>query len=245
MRTIVRLGLAAPFLAISFAAACSDSTGPGQQSAAQTAAHFDSLALSAQADTNSAFGTRSLLTTLIEIPAALGAVSSSVSVTTANGAESWRAYELSLLSAPGASDSSFVVLMFRDADAHTVLIAFYDSTGTLNDVGLVTGDTIPVSPIDLNGTTSLTSVGNACATPSASLVNPELGFLGVGECHLAKFRSSTALSLPSTPGLDAALMTLSFSNATVNGVRVIAPAEGTPVRRLREILRAAAADRRH
>ena len=87
MRSPVRLNVAVSLLAISFAIACSDSTGPREPTAAQVAAHFDSIAIDAQAqaETHSSYSTRNLISTLIELPAALGATPASVNVTTANG----------------------------------------------------------------------------------------------------------------------------------------------------------------
>jgi hypothetical protein len=249
MRSPARLRLAASFLAISAAAACgSDSTGPSSQTASQVAAHFDSIAIhaSAQSDTNSAYGARSFLTTLIELPAALGAVPATISVTTANGVEHWQAYELLELSAPGASnDSAFILLAFRDGDAHTAFLADFDSAGSIQDAGLVTGDTIFVNPSDGSGSTSLTSMSTTCTTPSASLLNPALGTLGFSSCTLAKFHTSVSLTLPSTAGMDEALTSVSFANATVNGIRAVDAISGTQVRRVKTLLRAAAAKRRY
>lgn len=250
MRTPARFGIVASLLVVAFAAACSDSTGPGTQSPAQIALHFDSIAIraKAQSDTNGAYGVRTLLATLIEIPAALGATPSPVSVTTATGVESWKAYELLELTSNGTSnnDSSFAILMFRDADAHTAFIAFFDSTGAVQDGGLVTGDTIPVSPNAGTATTSLTSVGSACATPSSSLHNPGLASFTLGTCNLARFRTTLQLTLPSKTGVDAALTSLAFTNANMNGVRLVDAATGAAVRRIHEVIRAsAAASRRY
>jgi hypothetical protein len=248
MRNPVRIGIAASLLAISFMTACSDSTGPSGPTAAQTATHFDSIAIQAQAqsDTNSAYGTRTFLATLIELPAALGATPATVSVTTANGNESWKAYELLELTPAGSTpDSSYAVLMFRDADAHTALIVFYDSTGTAEDGGLITADTILVSPSDGSGTTSLTSVSSGCTTPSSSLLNPALGTFLNSACSLAQFHTTLSLTMPTTPGMDAALTSLSYTNASVNGVRVVDQAGGASVRRLHEIMHTMASRRRH
>jgi hypothetical protein len=244
MRSPARLRIAASFLAISVAAACgSDSTGPGQPTAAQLAAHFDSIAIqaNAQSETNSAYGIRSFLTTLIELPAALGAVPSTVSVTTANGVEQWKAYELLEVLPPSGSntDSSFVLLAFRDGDAHTAVAVFFDSTGTAEDGGIITGDTIAVNPSQGSGTTSLTSTSTTCATPAASLLNPNLGTLTIGQCNLAKFRTTLSLISPTTPGMDAALTTVTFTNATINGIRATDQASGASLRRLKTMLRAA------
>jgi hypothetical protein len=243
MRSHARLRIAASFLAISAAAACgSDSTGPGGQTAAQVAAHFDSIAIHAnvQSDTNSAYGTRSLIATLIELPAALGATPASVSVTTASGVEQWKAYEL-LEVMPGSSstDSTFILLAFRDADAHTAIAVFFDHTGTAEDGGLITGDTIPVNPSQGSGTTSLTSVSTTCATPATSLLNPQLATITVAQCNLAKFNTTLSLTSPPTPGMDAALTTVTLTNVSVNGVRVVDPSSGAPVQRLKAMLRAA------
>jgi hypothetical protein len=248
MRTSARLGIAASLVAISSITACSDSTGPTGPTAAQLATHFDSIAIQAQAqsDTNSAYGTRSFLATLIELPAALGATPASVSVTTANGNESWKAYELLELNSSGSNtDSSFAILMFRDADAHTALIVFFDSTGTAQSGGVITADTILVNPTDASATTSLTSVSSACTTPSASLLNPSLGTLAISSCSLARFRTTLSMTLPTTAGMDAALTSLAFTNSSMNGVRVVDQASGASVRRLREMLHVMAARRRH
>jgi hypothetical protein len=246
MRSPARLNVAVSLLAMSFAIACSDSTGPKEQTSAQVAAHFDSIAIDAAARSqdHDSYGARGLLATLIELPAALGAVPAKVSVTTASGVESWKAYELLDVSPPGSDpDSSFVLLMFRDADAHTALIVFFDSTGTGVEGGVLTGDTISVNPTNAAATTSLTSVGSACATPAASLVNPQLGMLAIGTCSLAGFRTSLQLTLPTTVGMDAALTNVSFTNATVNGVRAVDQPAGASIQRIHDMLRAAKANR--
>jgi hypothetical protein len=248
MHAYARIRIAASFLAISAAAACgSDSTGPRPPSAAQLAAHFDSIAIaaSAQSETNDIYESRVLISTLIEAAAALGAVPSTVNVTTASGVEQWKAYELLVLSAPGAADSAFALLAFRDADAHTALFIAFDNTGSPQIGGIVTGDTIFVDPTDGSATTSLTSISSTCTTPDASLLNPELGTQTVSACNLASFRTTLALTSSTTVGMDAALTSLSFTNASVNGVRGVAQAPGAPVRRLKTLLRAAAANKRH
>jgi hypothetical protein len=247
MRLPARLNIAVTLLAISAVAACSDSTGPTGPTAAQLAAHFDSIAIQAQAqsETNEAYSGRSLLATLIELPAALGATPSSVSVNTANGAENWKAYELVAIPSTNAADSVFFLLMFRDADAHTALLVTFDSAGVGNSGGIITGDTISVNPTDASATTTLTSVTTACTTPSASLLNPQLSSLSLGTCNLARFSTSLNLTSPSTTGMDAALTSVSITNASVNGVRVVESEAGASVRRVLGMLRAAKANKRH
>jgi hypothetical protein len=248
MRSPARFRIVASLLVVSAAAACSDSTAP-RQTAAQIAAHFDSIAIraSAQADTNDAYGNRDLVASLIELPAALGAIPSVVNVTTSTGTEAWKAYELLEVSAPGSGnpDSSFILLAFRDADAHTALVIAFDSTGSAMYGGTITGDTIFVNPTDPSATTSLTSISSTCTTPPASLQNPQLGAFSIGTCNLAKFHTTVALTNPTTPGMDAALTSVSFTNATVNGVRMVDQAEGASVRRLKTMLHSAAANKRN
>jgi hypothetical protein len=247
MRLPARLTIAVSLLAISVVAACSDSTGPKGPTAAQVAAHFDSIAIQAQAqsETNEIYSGRNLLATLIELPAALGATPSSVSVTTANGAESWKAYELLAIPSTNAADSVFFLLMFRDADAHTALLVTFDSAGVGNGGGIITGDTISVNPTDASATTALTSVTTACTTPSASLLNPQLASLSIGTCNVARFSTSLHLTSPSTTGMDAALTSVSITNASVNGVRLVETASGASVRRVFDLLRAVKANKRH
>jgi hypothetical protein len=246
MRSPVRLNVAVSLLAISVAIACSDSTGPREPTAAQVAAHFDSIAIDAQAqaETHSSYSTRNLISTLIELPAALGATPASVNVTTANGVESWKAYELLILpSDVSSSDSTFFLLMYRDADAHTAVLVTFDGSGAGNGGGIITGDTIAVDPSDAAATTSLTSVSTACSTPATSLVNPQLSSLAIGTCNRAKFTTTLNLTSPATTGMDAALTSLVFSASTVNGVRVIDQAAGASVQRVLGIVRAAKANR--
>ena len=246
MRSPARLKIVVSLLAISVAAACSDSTGPKEPTAAQVAAHFDSIAIDAQtqSQTHESYGGRNLLATLIELPAALGATPASVSVTTASGAERWKAYELLLLPPSGSSnDSTFFLLAFRDADAHTALLVTFDGAGTGNEGGIITGDTISVNPSAASATTTLTSLSSACTTPSTSLLNPQLASLSIGTCNIAHFTTTLHLTLPTTTGMDAALTSVSFSNASVNGVRVVDAASGASVRRALDMLRAAKASR--
>ncbi|HSU94360.1 MAG TPA: hypothetical protein VLI43_11660 [Gemmatimonadaceae bacterium] len=246
MRTPARLKVVVSLLALSAAAACgSDSTGPKAPTAAQVAAHFDSIAIQAQtqSETNTAYGQRSLLATLIELPAALGAVPASVSVTTANGVESWKAYELLAVPSTSSADSAFFLLMFRDADAHDALIILFDSTGAGDSGGIIAGDTISVSPTSAAAATSLSSVSSTCATPSTSLLNPQLTMLAIGSCNLARFTTTVHLTSPSTTGMDAALTSVSFSNSSVNGARVVDQASGAAVRRVLDMLKAAKANR--
>ena len=248
MRSPARVNVVVSLLVLSVAAACgSDSTGPKAPTAAQVAAHFDSIAIQAQtqSETNEAYSGRGFLATLIELPAALGAVPATVSVTTANGVESWKAYELLAVPSTSSADSVFFLLMFRDADAHDALIITFDSTGAGDSGGMVVGDTISVNPTSASAATSLTSVSTTCATPSASLLNPQLAMLAIGSCNLARFTTTVHLTSPSTTGMDAALTSISFSNASVNGARVVDQASGAAVRRVLDMLKTAKANRRH
>jgi hypothetical protein len=248
MRPSARLNFAVSLVAISFAAACSDSTGPKAPTSAQLAAHFDSIAIAAQAqsETNQAYSGRVLLASLIELPAALGAKPSSVNVTTANGVESWKAYEvLDVPSSSSSSDSTFFLLAFRDADAHTALLVIFDGSGAGEDGGIITGDTISVSPSDASATTTLSSVTSACTTPSSSLLNPQLAQVTFDTCNLASFTTSLNITSPTTTGMDAALTSVSFSHVSLNGVRVVDQAQGASLRRAAAMLRAMKASRHH
>jgi hypothetical protein len=135
--------------------------------------------------------------------------------------------------------------MFRDADAHTAMLINFDSTGT-GDLGIIiTSDTIMVGSSSASATTSLSSVSTTCATPSASLLNPQLATQSIGTCNLARFTTSVHLTSPATTGMDAALTSISFSNSSVNGARVVGQAAGASVRRVLDMLKTARANRHH
>ena len=88
--------------------------------------------------------------------------------------EQWKGYELLDLTAPGDSaDSTFVLLAYRESDAHTVVVAFFDGSGAPQQAALITEDTILAQPSSGGGATSLLSVGTTCRTPPSSLVNPQ------------------------------------------------------------------------
>ena len=240
MRTTARLRVAASFLAIVMAAACgSDSTGPSQ-SPSSVAKHFDSLYVEAAdlSDSIAAYNNRTFLMTLLEVPPALGASPSTISVTTASGVEHWKAFEFVEVSTSGA-DSGFALLTYRESAAHTVILIEYNGDGTISDGGLITNDTLAATITDGDGSTSLTSTSTTCGTPSASLVNPQLATLGISTCKLAKFLTSLTLSTQTSADIDPPLASITITSATVNGVRIVDQAEAATLRRARAVLHAA------
>jgi hypothetical protein len=243
MRFTARSGLALSFAAAALTAACSDSSAPSSANQASVvAARFDSIYLDANTRSDSgrnAFETRALLASLIEIPAAFGAVPSSITVTTATGTEHWQGYEFLELTPPAdTTDSAFVLLAFRESNAHSVLIAFFDSTGTIVNAGLITEDTISAMPGSGGGSSTLVSVGSDCTAPPTSLLNPQFDSPLASSCSLASFRTSTTLTFPSVSTIDPALASLTISSASVNGVRIVDPPDNATTRRVRSLLRA-------
>jgi len=241
MRPPVRLGFLASLAAIALTAACSDSSGPSTaDQASAIAARFDSIYVDAseRSDSgNNGFETRALLASLLEIPAALGATPSTINVTTASGSEQWKGYEFDELTAPNTTpDSAFVLLAFREANAHTVLVVFFDSTGAPQNAGLITNDTLSAQPTAGDGTTTLLSVGDACGTPASTLVNPEFDSPLSSSCALANFRTSLTLQFSTSPNIDAALASLTFTTTTINGIRIVDAPDDSPGRRIRALL---------
>ncbi len=232
MRAPARLALAASLAAVALTAACSDSSGPSSTNTpSEVAARFDSIYVDAFARSDSGsngYSTRVELSTLLEIPAALGASPSSITVSTATGTEHWKGYEFVELTSPGQPvDSEFVLLAYRESAAHTVIAVFFDSTGTGAGGGVITNDTLSMTPNTAHGTTHLASVGATCSTPSASLVNPEFHMTFFSSCSLATFQTTLAMTFPTASGVDPALASLSFSTTAVNGIRVIAAANNS------------------
>jgi len=240
MRLLARINLAASFAVLALSAACSDSSGPSAaDQATAIAARFDSIYVDATARSDSganAFQARAAIASLLEVPPAFGALPSTLTVTTANGNESWKAFEFVDLT-PSGTDSSFVLLAYREAAAHTVLAVIFDSTGAPQFAGLITGDTLSAQPSAGSGATSLFSVGAACRTPPTTLTNPEFNSPLESSCALATFHTTLSMQFPSSPGIDAALASLSFNAATVNGIRVVDPVQGRRVNSLLHALR--------
>ncbi len=240
MRPLARFNLAASLAAVVLTAACSDSSGPSAaDQATAIAARFDSIYVDATARSDSgatAYGQRASIASLLEVPPAFGALPSTVIVTTASGTESWKGFEFVDLNSAG-SDSSFVLLAYREEAAHTVLAVIFDSTGAPQFAGLVTGDTLSTSPSSGSGATTLVSVGAACRTPPSSLTNPEFDSPLASACSLATFRTSLTLQFPSGPGIDAALLSLTFAPTSINGIRVVDPLDGRRVNALLRTLR--------
>jgi hypothetical protein len=240
MRLLARFNIAATLAAVLLIAACSDSSGPSAGDQATTiAARFDSIYVDATARSDSGasgFGVRALIASLLEVPPAFGALPSTISVTTASGGESWKGFEFVDLNS-ASSDSQFVLLAYREAAAHTVLVVFFDSTGAPSDGAIVTGDTVTALPSSGTAATTLLSVGAACRTPPSSLTNPVFASPFASSCSLATFRTSLTLQFDAAPGIDAALLSLTFAPTTINGLRVVEPAAGRRVNALLHALR--------
>ena len=229
MRLLARFNLAASLAAVVLTAACSDSSGPSvADQATAIAARFDSIYVDATALSNggaTAYGERAAIASLLEVPPAFGAIPSTISVTTASGTESWKGFEFVDLNSAG-SDSSFVLLAYREEAAHTVLAVIFDSTGVRHSSPVSLRATrCSASPNAGGGATTLVSVGAACRTPPSSLTNPEFDSPLASACSLATFRTSLTLQFPSGPGIDAALLSLTFAPTSVNGIRVVDPLE--------------------
>jgi hypothetical protein len=245
MRLLARINIAASLAAVVLTAACSDSSGPSAaDQATAIAARFDSIYVDATAQSNggaNAFTARAGIASLLEVPPAFGAIPSTITVTTASGSESWKGFEFVDLT-PSSTDSSFVLLAYREAAAHTVLAVIIDRTGVVDSATiaiLITGDTLFVQPNGGSGATTLFSVGAACRTPPSSLTNPEFDSPLASSCSLATFHTTLSLQFPSSPSIDATLTSLSFTSATVSGIRVVDPSQGRRVNALVHALRSA------
>jgi hypothetical protein len=243
MRPLARFNLAASLAAVVLTAACSDSSGPSAaDQATAIAARFDSIYVDATALSDggaTAYGERAAIASLLEVPPAFGAIPSTITVTTASGSESWKGFEFVDLN-PSGSDSSFVLLAYREEAAHTVLAVIIDSSGVVDSTTLavlITGDTLFAQPSSGGGATTLVSVGAACRTPPSSLTNPEFDSPLESSCSLATFRTSLTLQFPSGPGIDAALLSLTFAPTSINGIRVVDLAQGRRVNALVHTLR--------
>jgi hypothetical protein len=238
MRFAPRLAFVAAFVIIAVTAACgSDSTGPGDGGSQPILAkHFDSLYVRAKAQSTSdtMFNFRSVALSDLELPAAFGATPTSITITTASGTETWKGFvfEEVRTSSGTPTDSGRLVLAYRDADAHTLIVTAFLANGTSTGASLVTNDTVVVHASASSGSVTLVSTGAACPAPPAGLTNPVIATANQATCLSATFSATLTLGFPATTGVDAALTQISFPATTFSGVRFQDPFTATSTSRL-------------
>jgi len=219
MRTSTRPAAA---LCCAFAAiivACSDSLAPREE-AQQLAAHFDALWADASSRSTGSDGlaVRASTLTLIETPLALGANPTAFTIVTATGAERWHGVMLAL-SPADAFDQPFSLFAYRDADAHTMLLASFRPDGSV-DATLIANDSVPIFASRASGAASALAPGRGCVRISG-LENPDVVEPGAQfDCTIGRFTARLALDFPARAGVDSALTNLSFGETTFNGVQL-------------------------
>lgn len=201
------------FAVVSVLVACSDSTGP---SAAHLAQHFDSLYSAAAANESIGSRLRAELVTELEIPAAFGAISRNVSVTTASGVEQWKGFEYAINPDGSQFESNNVLVLYRDANAHTMLVASFAQDGSMNSAFLLANDTLGSISSDFSGSSVLSSSHAGCPDPP-QLANPTLVPYVLSACASAEFTSSASAEFAIDPNVDAALSHLSFGSTVYSG----------------------------
>jgi hypothetical protein len=238
MHLASRFAFVAAIAIITATAACgSDSTGPlDGGTPSSLAAHFDSLysQSKAQSTTDTMFAFRSVALSDLELPAAFGATPTSVTVTTASGTETWKGFVFEEVLTDGGTptDSGRLVLAYRDADAHTLIVTAILANGSSAGASLVTNDTVVVHANANAGSVTLVSTGDACPAAPSGLTNPVIATANQATCLSATFSAALTLGFPATPGVDAALTQISFPATTFSGVRFQDPFTTTTTSRL-------------
>lgn len=230
MQPAPRSLLAAAFITLTAIAGCGggDSTGP--VATKNAAVHFDSLYVAAKAlsaaDTSYAF--RATALSDLELPAAFGATPTSVAVTTASGAESWKGFVFQeVMTSNGVpADSGRLLLAYRDADAHTLVVTVQLANGTFVGTSLMANDTVVVHASSASGSITQTATGASCPTPPTGLTNPVITTASQATCLLATYSATLSASFPATDGVDPALTQLSFPLTTFAGERFQDPSGG-------------------
>jgi hypothetical protein len=238
MQFAPRLAFVAALAILAVTAACgSDSTGPGDgQTPPSLAVHFDSLYAQAKAQSTSdtMYKFRSVALSDLELPAAFGATPTNITVTTASGTETWKGFvfEEVLTNSGTPTDSGRLVLAYRDADAHTLIVTAFLANGTSAGATLVTNDTVVVKANANAGSATLVSTAAACPAAPSGLTNPVIATANQATCLSATFTATLTLGFPATDGVDAALTQISFPTTTFSGVRFQDPFATTVTSRL-------------
>ena len=222
MHIAFRRILAGACTGIAMTAACSGSSPsepapPPQQTAAELAAHFDSLYAAVQL-LGPAYASRWAYLYYLEVPAAWGALPATVDVTTATGDEQWKGYvyEERQIIGGETTEGDFRLVVYRDDDVHTMIQALYGTTGALYEATLLTSDTLVVYPLTADGTTSHRFIAGSCTRPTRLMNAPVVpDFLQ--SCVPATFRTSLTMTLPNNGSIPLALTSLTFANATLSG----------------------------
>jgi hypothetical protein len=230
MQLVPRLALAAAVVILTATAACGgDSTGPGDGGGTtpSLARHFDSLYVTAKAqsasDTNYKF--RAVALSDLELPAAFGATATNITVTTASGTETWKGFVFEEVRTSGGTptDSGRLVLAYRDGDAHTLVVTVILKDGSLAGASLMTQDTVVLQASAKSGAVTLTSTGDACPAPPSGLTNPVISTANQATCLLATLGAAFDFDFPAKTGVDAALTHISFALTSFDGVRLQDP----------------------
>jgi hypothetical protein len=223
MHIAPRSALAAAIVILSATAACGgDSTGPGSTTT-NLAVHFDSLYVTAKAlsAANASYDFRTIALSDLELPAAFGGTPTNIAMTTATGTESWKGFVFEeVLTDNGVpADSGRLLLAYRDADVHTLVVTVLRADGSSEGASLMTNDTIIVQASSNAGSITQTAVGTSCPAPPAGLTNPVITTAAQATCLLATYSATLTLGFPATTGVDPALTHLSFPPTTFGGER--------------------------
>jgi hypothetical protein len=204
-------------------AACgSDSTGPKGPTASAAALHFDTLEVQAAAHN---WGGRSEFLTLLELAAASGQTPSPISVTVGGSAQTWYALTISAVDTDAGgqvSDSGMFTVAYSDyANVTNGVISEVDiNGGTTFYTIIVLSDSIFANASTATYSGSITSTGGACGLVTGLQNAAVAATQARYTCTKIKAQSSLTATFPATPGLDASLQSVSFSNVSANGVRL-------------------------
>jgi hypothetical protein len=227
MNIRARVLLAVSCIATSLIAACSsDSTGP---SASRLAEHFDSLYIAAAANGSIGYSIRSQVMSDLEIPAAFGALPRDVSVSTSSGVEHWKGLEFMNNPNGGQFEFSNILVAYRDADAHTALVASYGPDGVITSASLLVNDTLRIISSDISGNSALSSSHAGCPAPPA-LANPNMVASTLAVCATAQFLSSASAEFAIGPDVDGALSHLAFGSTVFPGETFTSTFQDSPAR---------------
>jgi hypothetical protein len=233
MQFATRSALAGALAILIATAACGgDSTGP--VTVKNLAVHFDSLYVAAKAlsSSDTSYNFRATALSDLELPAAFGATPTTVAMTTATGTESWKGFvfEEVLTDNGTPSDSGRLLLAYRDADAHTLIVTVLLANGSFDHTSLMANDTDVVLASSSSGSITQTELGASCPTPPSGLTNPVITTAAQATCLLATYSATLTATFPATSGVDAALTQLSFPLTTFAGERFQDPVGSPPSR---------------
>jgi hypothetical protein len=201
-------------------AGCGSSSGPKAPTAAQDAAHYDSLASALNAVGTRRDTTRAQTVEILNGVIANGQKPGSVTVTLNGSTTTWLGNFANLVDSAG-TDSLQVISLWSDTHVDDyVFVAFINGQPDLVEDIVMTGDLNSDSVGTLSG--AFATASGTCSLTTITNVYPTVNTYGKGQstCERESATGTASITFHSDTTATGGIQTLAFTSQTVPGVRL-------------------------